>query len=155
MNKRIYAIAALAVAGVIFSAGLVVAQEEEEEEMTGAGGGGWFKLGEAKDTFGFYLTEDDMSMSEFVLQARDLGVTVHAYQFDSVDITYDGVSMTGSAVASGMAYVAGVEAHFELTIRDDGPRGEDDLMLVLSGDYSGTWDIHGLGGGQIWVYLAE
>ncbi len=34
-----------------------------------------------------------------------------------------------------------------------GHRSMDRLMLELSGDYVGMWDITGLSGGQIWVYL--
>ena len=153
MSKRSFAIAALAVAGVMLSAGIVIADDAEEEEMTGAGGGGWWKNLDAKNTFGFYLNSSDITMSEFVLQARDMGVTVHAYQFDNIVFNYDVDFDTGSAEAWGMAYVAGVEASFHLVVEDNGHRSMDSLMLELSGDYAGTWEITGLGGGQIWVYL--
>jgi len=154
MNKRSYAIAALAVAGVVLSAGLVIADDGDDDEMmTGAGGGGWFKDYGAKDTFGFYLNSSDITMSEFVLQARDVDVTVHAYQFDSIVFNYDADLETGSAEAWGMAYVAGVTATFHLIVEDNGHRSVGCLMLELSGDYAGTWEITSLGGGQIWVYL--
>ena len=156
MNKRSYAIAALAVAGVIFSAGLVIADEADEDDMmTGAGGGGWWKDDGPKITFGLYLDPGDNAMSEFVLQARDLGETVHAYQFDSVVINYNADDGTGSATASGRAYVAGADAAFTLTIVDGGDRSMDSLELVLSDGYDGHWMTPdaGLGGGQIWVYL--
>jgi len=172
MNKVSYAIAALAVAGVVFSAGLVVAQGDEEEQMTGAGGGGWFMYEGAdeamyKDTFGFYLTPsedpEDWSMSELVLQARDVGITVHAYKFTSI------VFGAGSAEASGQAWIGGLDATFDLTVADNGHRSMDYLKLVVtalddpltledeSNEY--IWEVLGapgftsLGGGQIWVYL--
>jgi hypothetical protein len=153
MNKRSFAIAALAVAGVILSAGMVVSADYDDEQMTGAGGGGWWKNVGEKNTFGFYLNASDITMSEFVLQARDVGVTVHAYQFDNIVFNYDAVLGTGSAEAWGMAYVAGVEASFHLIVEDNGHRSVDRLMLELSGDYTGMWEITGLGGGQIWVYM--
>jgi hypothetical protein len=153
MKKSLYGIAALAVVGLFMSAGIVVADVDDEEIMTGAGGGGWFKVNEAKDTFGFYLNASDITMSELVLQARDAGVTVHAYQFDNIVFNYDATLGTGSAEAWGMAYVAGVEASFHLIVEDNGGRSLDRLMLEVSGDYTNAWDITGLGGGQIWVYL--
>lgn len=152
MNKKLFGVAALVVAGVVFSAGLVVAGDYDDE-VTGAGGGGRFKYDGAKDTFRFYLNLDDWSMSELVLQARDMGIKVEAYPFDDVSSTYDAILGVGSAEAWGMAYVAGVEAMFHLIVEDNGHRSMDYLMLELSGDYTGTWEITGLGGGQIWVYL--
>jgi len=153
MNKRLFAVAAMAVAGVIFSAGMVVAQDAADEDQTGAGGGGWFKLDGAKDTFGFYLNSSDMAMSEFVLQARELGVKVQAYQFDSIAFSYDPNMGTGSAEAWGRAWVGGVDASFHLIVEDNGHRSMDRLMLEVTTDVTQVWDVSGLGGGQIWVYL--
>jgi hypothetical protein len=154
MNKRSFAIAALAVAGVIFSAGLVMADDlDDDEMMTGAGGGGWWKNMGAKNTFGCYLDPSDMSMSEFVLQARDMGVAVHAYQFDDIVFNYDAGLGTGSAEAWGRAWVDGMDVSFHLMLEDNGHRSLDRLMLEVSGDYVGSWEITGISGGQIWVYL--
>lgn len=153
MNKKLFGIMALAVASVVFSAGMVVADNTEDEIMTGAGGGGWWKNMQAKNTFGFYLNSSDVTMSEFVLQARDVGMTVHAYQFDNVVFNYDADLGTGWAEAWGMAYVGDTEANFHLYVEDNGHRSADRLMVELSGGITGVWDITGLKGGQIWVYL--
>ena len=176
MNKKPMALAALALAVVAIAAfaignvpvsakllapdgnegaDLVAADDSEDtdEEMNGAGGGGWFRYNEAKDTFGFYLNSTDITMSELVLQARDLGVTVHAIQFDNIVFNYDATLGTGSAEAWGMANVSGLQASFHLIVEDNGDRSVDRIALDLSGDYTGAWDVTGLGGGQIWVYL--
>jgi len=153
MKKQMFAVAALAVASVVLSAGLVVAQDAADEEQSGAGGGGWFINDGAKDTFGFYLNSSDISMSEFVLQARDLGVKVQAYQFDNVAFAYDADLATGSAEAWGRAWVGGVDASFHLIVEDNGHRSMDRLMVEVTTDVTMTWDVTGLGGGQIWVYL--
>ena len=155
------AIAAFAMGNVAISADLVAPEdldaaddtEMADDNLTGAGGGGWLKNEGAKNTFGFYLNATDTTMSELVLQARDVGVTVHAYQFDSVVFNYDAGLGTGSAEATGMASVAGVNATFHLVVEDNGDRSLDRFMLELSGDYAGLWDVTGLGGGQIWVFL--
>ena len=152
MNKKSYAIAALAVAGVMLSAGLAIAGDDDEEQ-TGAGGGGWFMSEGAKDTFGFYLNSTDWSMSNFVLQARDLGVKIQAYQFDNIAISYDSLNGVGSADATGRAWVGGVDASFHLIVEDNGNRTVDRLMLEVTTDVTQTWDVVGLGGGQIWVLL--
>lgn len=155
MNRILYGVAALAVASVVFSAGLVVADDYTDEEETGAGGGGWFMYDGAKDTFGFHLDSSDWSMSEFVLQARDAGVKVMAYQFDDIAFAYDADLGTGSADASGRAWYGGDDATFQLHVEDNGPRNLDRLVLTVTTDVIHTWDITdlGLGGGQIWVYL--
>lgn len=157
MNKKLLGVATLVVATVVFSAGLVVAAQDdyEDEEMTGAGGGGWWKSDGAKNTFGCYLNASDIAMSEFVLQARDEGVTVHAYQFDDIVFNYDADLGTGSAEAWGYAWVDGFDVSFHLILEDNGHRSMDRLMLELTGDYGMTWDKTGLGGGQIWVYMEE
>ena len=126
--------------------------DELDEGLTGAGGGGWFKYNGAKDTFGFYLNSSDIAMSEFVLHARDAGVTVHAIEFNSITFNYDADLGIGGAEAYGTANVSGVVATLHLIVEDNGPRSMDRLMVELSGDYSGLWDITGIGG-QIWVYL--
>lgn len=131
MNKKSYALAALAVVGVVLSAGLVIADDNGDEEQTGAGGGGWFMLDGAKDTFGFYLNSSDWSMSELVLQARDVGVKVIAYEFDSISFSYDALNEVGSAEAFGRAWVGGVDASFHLLVEDNGGRSLDRLMLRL------------------------
>jgi len=153
MNKILYGVAALAVASVVFSAGLVVADDNADEEETGAGGGGWFTYEGAKDTFGFHLNSSDWSMSEFVLQARDAGVKVKAYQFDNIAFEYDSDLGTGSADASGRAWIGGDDATFQLHVEDNGDRSLDCLVLTVTTDVIHTWDISSLGGGQIWVYL--
>jgi len=154
------AIVALAVNSVVMSATIVGAdnaedvEDSDDTEMSGAGGGGWFMSGEAKNTFGFFLNATDFTMSEFVLQARDLGVKIKAYQFDSASFNYDPNLGTGNADASGRAWVGGVDATFHLIVEDNGDRSMDRLMLEVTTDVTQTWDITGLGGGQIWVYLA-
>ncbi len=169
MNKKKAAIAALAVAAlaivalgvnsVLMSASLVGADDVEdvagsdETVLIGAGGGGWFLAGDAKNTFGFYLNATNWSMSEFVLQARDLGVMVKAYQFDSISFAYDPDLGTGSADASGRALIGGVDASFHLIVEDNGGRSVDRLLLEVTTDVTQTWDVTGLGGGQIWVVL--
>lgn len=128
-------------------------EDPEEEELTGAGGGGWFRYDGAKNTFGFYLNSTDESMSELVLQARDLGVMVLAYQFDAVAFSYDAEEGTGSAEAWGRAWIDGVDASFHLIVEDNGHRSLDRFVLEVTTDVTHTWDVTGIAGGQIWVYL--
>ncbi len=172
MKEKKIAVAALAVAALaiiafavnsaVLSANLVGADdadevvgndESDEIEISGAGGGGWFLAGGAKNTFGFYLNSSDWSMSELVLQARDLGVKIEAYQFDTISFSYDSILGTGSAEAVGRALAGGVDASFHLVVEDNGDRSLDRFMLEVTTDVAQTWDIIGLGGGQIWVIL--
>ena len=163
MNKYAYAVAALAVAGVVFSAGMVVADDYyDDEEQWGAGGGGWFMYeGEDgmmyKDNFGFCLNPDNYSDSAFNLNAREMDVKVKAYQFDNMEFTYDDHNEKWTAEAWGWAYGAGLEWEFHLLVTDNGHRSMDYLWFEVTTEVDDeevtlTWEVTGLGGGQIWVY---
>jgi len=135
-------------------------QTNETQNMTmTAGGGGWFKIKNSdgmifKDTFGFFLNGNAgmANNSSLVFQARDVGATIHAVEFDNVTLDNTTVSGHWTAIATGMARAAGQNWSFRLQVTDMGA-GSNDLfnLTVKNATVTMTWMTVGLGGGNITV----
>lgn len=182
MRNAVYALLAILVAGALASTGLVVAsmhhdaaatknskgigdlddeQNENENHMMAnvSGGGGWFMVKNAtgamfKDTFGFFLNanQGEFNNSSLVFQARDVHVTIHAVEFDSIVLDNTTVSGHWTATASGKAIGGGLLWSFSLRVTDMGKGNVDRFdLMVQNGTQMLMWDTNGLGGGNISV----
>jgi len=153
------ALVAVAIAGAMLSAPLALANMDDDDETGVAGGGGWFIVKKNnvnyKDNFGMCLDNETLDNSSLVFHARELGLTLHAYEFSDVSVEDDDGDGNWSAHASGQAWSKGADWNFTLKVTDFGKGKMDTFMLEIEqvGDPNMvlTWSANGLGGGNIWV----
>jgi len=183
VRNSMYALFALVVAAVVVSSGAVVAMghigilskhdnsqnpandhdNETSEDNNTAGGGGWFMVNNSvgipiKDTFGFSLNANPgmFNNSSLVFHARELGLTIHAVEFDNVSLNNATVAGHWTAMATGKAVAAGTNWSFTLQVTDIGKGNVDKFSLTLKNDtMTLTWQTNGLGGGNISVMSGE
>ncbi len=139
-------------------------ETNETRNMTmTAGGGGWFMVNNTagmvfKDTFGFFLDGKvgSANNSSLVFQARDVGATIHAIEFEKVTLDNSTVAGHWTAIATGMARAAGQNWSFRLQVTDMGAGSKDLFNLtVMNATVKMTWMTAGLGGGNITVGSGE
>ncbi len=143
--------------------------EDHEANATAiAGGGGWQIVNMSgvlfKDTFGVFIGEiDNVTVGEFVFQARDQGVTIHSSNFTKVEV--DNTSMVNVTIVSAWGwaiYDKSVGFWFNLMLFDGGHGSKDMLKLFIykDADHNWTmdetsplvmWTFESLGGGNIWT----
>ncbi len=133
-----------------------------------AGGGGWQVVNLSgvlyKNTFGCFIGEqDNKTVGNFVFQARDQDVTIHATNITKVNVDNTSVENVTIVSAWGWAlYDKMAGFWFNLILVDGGHGANDTLKLFIYKDLDKNWTMdestplvqwvfEGLGGGNIWT----